>query len=111
MKITGNEPVKTLVYKEEYPSPRGNGIYQERQKIIYGLTIRQYYAGLAMQGIMSQSHNSSTGKADWTKVGFGWGEDTCNSLNNHKKHATATIAEFSVKIADALIEELNKIDK
>jgi len=111
MRITGNESITALVYQEKYPNPEGGNMYRDRQKITPGLTIRQYYAGLAMQGIMSQSHNSSTEKADWTKMGFGWGEDTCNSLNKYEKHVAVTIAEFSVKIANALIEELNKTEK
>lgn len=72
-----------------------------------GLTKREYFAGLAMQGIMSQSHLNQNRKADWSKdMGHGWGEDCCNSLNCHNVSTAMSIAAFSVQVADTLLKEL-----
>ena len=48
-----------------------------------GLTIREYFAGLALQGIMSQPENGA-------------------------QHIPQLVAEWAVSCADALISELNK---
>ena len=71
-KITGSEPISPIV---------GNSIETR------GLTIRQYYAGLAMQGFIA-----STNWADFT------GTDS----------QLEALVELSVKSSDKLIEQLNK---
>lgn len=78
--IKGNESAMPVTYKEE----TGDG------KLIVstetGLTIRQHFAAVAMQGFMSVE-NKGTG--DW-------------------KDLVKTAARISVFVADALIAELNK---
>ena len=73
-----------------------------------GLTKREYFAAMAMQGFLSQSHTPADPNTEWTAMGFGIGEDVWNSLNRHEKHVAATTADFSVQMADALIDALNK---
>ena len=70
--ITGNEPVTPLQYLND------NTTYDS-----YGLTIRQHFAAMAMQGILS-------------------------SLDNDTPIIGGLLAEYAVKCADALIAELNK---
>ena len=66
--ITGNEPATASV-------SYGGTIYE-------GLTIRQHFAAMAMQGYMA---------------------------NQYTRHQDALyVAEYAVKCADALINELNK---
>ncbi len=72
------------------------------------LTKREYFAAMAMQGFLSQSHAPSDPKTEWTSLGFGIGEDVWNSLNRHETYLAKTTADFSVQMADALIEALNK---
>ena len=72
--ITGNEPINPTVWDERH-----------RPEIIRdndGLTIRQHFAAMAMQGYMA------------------------NQYTPHQD--TLYIAEYAVKCADALINELNK---
>ncbi len=71
-KITGNEPAMPTAN-----SDRG---------IDFGLTIRQHYAGLAMQGIVSNFFHQS-------EMGKGMNE---------------AFAKDAVALADALIEALNE---
>lgn len=78
MKITGNEPINPL-----HPDSSGNDTDRS------GLTIRQHFAAMAMQGFasiyLSQLNNST------------------KSFDNPNG-----MANLSVLFADALIEELNK---
>jgi hypothetical protein len=67
-KQLGNEPVQNATYIKD------NNI------VLTGLTIRQYFAGLAMQGLLAQENF----------------EDPENTANN------------AVCYADALLEELSK---
>ncbi|MDB5200532.1 MAG: hypothetical protein JWO92_2495 [Chitinophagaceae bacterium] len=100
--ITGNEPAMPAMdtnYKEGIPN------LELRYE---GLTIRQHFAAMAMQGIMSQSHLQAGNKGEWTTRGHGWGEDVCNQLNKRSQVDAMCVAEFAVQIADALINELNK---
>lgn len=55
-----------------------NDDYIEQCKPLVGLSKREYFAGLAMQGILSRVHNSTQ------------------------------VANFAVKCADKLLEELEK---
>lgn len=71
MKITGNEPINPIM---------DNKVLRK----YIGLTIRQYYAGLAMQG--------NAARRVW---------------NGNER----SLAEYSVRCADLLIEELNKTEK
>jgi len=72
-KITGNEPINSFSYKEV-------------DKVSHGLTIRQYYAGLAMQGLINSP----------------------NMFDNKSRHTSSEISTMAVIFADALIIELNK---
>lgn len=56
---------------------------------IRGLTKREYFAGLAMQGLLN--------KGDW-------GEGAAEQ----REHFRAYMAKLAVKNADALLKELNK---
>lgn len=70
MKTHSNEPINSIPDLNNHPSDW------------YGLTKREYFAAMAMQGIISNP-------------------------NNH--YVTSySIAERAVQIADALIEQLNK---
>ena len=85
MKITGNEPAMARPYShDERPSGKYEGDYPESFQAFTGLTIRQYYAGLAMQGFIAT-----------------YGSDSQPSAKES--------AKFGVEAADALIEELNKL--
>jgi len=84
MKITGNEPAMARPYShDERPSGKYEGDYPESFQAFTGLTIRQYYAGLAMQGLLINPETNG-------KLFF-------------------EIANNAIKCADALIEELNKL--
>jgi hypothetical protein len=70
----GKQPISaTLTYNEVSGQPNGH---------LLGLTKREYFAGLAMQGIMANQNLTST--------------------------ENDTIAKWSVEIADALLAELEK---
>ena len=75
-KLTGNEPIN--------PSYDKDGVRHQ------GLTIRQYYAGLAMQGLLSN--------------------DTVRSIlsGNNGMPVAKLIAEVSAKYSDAIINALNE---
>ena len=78
-KITGNEPIGIGEYQEY-------NRYGDKEGTPYrfkGLSIRQYYAGLAMQGI-------------------------CANTSSEIKPFQKEIAYLSVSIADALIKQLNE---
>ena len=75
-KITGNEPA--------FPFEVHEGVLN-----CTGLTIRQYYAGLAMQGLVSQ-------QAPVDRI-----------LNEGNQSLTKQIAAASLVLADALIAEFN----
>lgn len=71
-KITGNEAITPhLLYSEISGNPNG---------FVKGMNLRQHYAGLAMQGLVSKIN-----------------------VYEYKD-----LAEYSVRAADALIEALNK---
>jgi len=75
MKITGNEPIHPIDCKIDILS----------KDWANGLTIHQYYTGLAMQGLLINPETNG-------KLFF-------------------EIANNAIKCADALIEELNKTKK
>lgn len=72
-------PSRTVSYVRATPDGHIDPVYQDST----GMTLRQHYAGLAMQGIMSAE-----------------GQDVVYSLE--------MVATRSVAIADALIAELEK---
>jgi hypothetical protein len=89
MKITENAPANPFFKWNEAGYGDSITIYDEnggKQHIAYqeGLTIRQYFASMAMQGIISNTKETRGIRA------------SCN---------------LAVQIADALITELNKTDK
>lgn len=77
-KITGNEPIGI----DATPNGSMGGLY--------GLTIRQHFAGIAMQGILSNTN--------YTKY----------VESNIWKPAHGEIGKLAVEMADELIAELNK---
>lgn len=78
MKTEPNEPINAMLgFKSE------NIESMQQAGILYGLTKREYFAAMAMQGEMA------AGGSDFTTV--------------HCDH----IAEISVKMADAIIKKLN----
>lgn len=70
-----------------------------------GMTLRDWFAGKAIQGFLSQSH---AGQGDWRNAGFGWGEDCANSLNKHSKTVATTLADFAYQVADAMLAKRTK---
>lgn len=80
MKITGNESVNSFACTENIPSAVGQGYVGQRTVIKGGLTIRQHFAAMAMQGLLAAS----------------------------EKGDVQDEAVVAVAYADALIVELNK---
>lgn len=78
-KITGEEP--TTGFSIPGYEPAG-----WNPETVHGLTIRQHYAGMAMQGLLANY------KANGDEVNDGW----------------PFVAQKAVMCADALIAELNK---
>lgn len=70
-----------------------------------GMSLRDWFAGQALAGIMAQSHG---GPKDWTHAGWGWGEDCLNSLNKHETSTAVTVASFAYQIADAMLAARKK---
>lgn len=67
----------------------------------FGMTLRDYFAAAALQGMMSQAHS---GPKKWTHMGHGWGEDCLNDLNCHHTTVAKTLADFAYRIADTMLE-------
>lgn len=63
--------------------------------------LRDWFAGQALAGFMAQSR---AGPRDWTKMGFGWGEDCVNGLNKHETTIAHTLAGFAYQVADAMLK-------
>lgn len=87
-KITGNEQAVGFGYCTADGS--------NRQEYL-GMTIRQYYAGLAMQGILAGVNASKEAWADYVKV-----------ASEEGISFDQLVSKNSVEAADALIAELNK---
>lgn len=84
MKITGNEPANPIVNSEGVISSIGFiDSSQLRFKDARGLTIRQHFAAIAMQGYIASFTGDNIGKSD-------------------------DVAKRSVEYADALISRLNE---
>jgi len=66
-----------------------------------GMTLRQHYAGLALQGILANSMLVE----EITKDGF-----FCSNKNDDDIFYGAFIAEEAIQLADALLTELAKTD-
>lgn len=66
----------------------------------FGMDLRDYFAAKAIQGFLSQSH---VGPASVEHMGHGWGEDCANDLNAHHVAVAQTLADFSYKVADAML--------
>ena len=97
MKITGNEPINARPYShDERPSVGYEGDRPETFQAFTGLTIRQYYAGLAMQSFINISIDENAAN----------GIDKLKKLN--KKEPGGILSCMAVEMADALINELNK---
>lgn len=79
-KITGNEPASGF----GFTTADGSNHVLEN-----GLTIRQYYAGLAMHGLLANTIVN-------------------NPNEKHKMITTKNLAKSALSYTDALINELNK---
>ena len=90
--ITGNEPINPL-QDEGFPSRFETVMYDEGKSLCTGLTIRQHFAAMAMQGMLSNSENESN-EMDLVKSGI--------------DNGFLATAQQAVQYADALITELNK---
>jgi len=86
--ITGNEPVTGLINHQAF-----NGKSVTWIEGTPGLTIRQHYAGLAMQGFLANHYHAN----DMDKL------KDMDVNEQVQRYVTG-----SVMIADALINELNK---
>ena len=86
-KITGNELVNSFGYTERISSPYGGNVSEIVNKVSHGLTIRQYYAGLMLQGLLTDTERAKNFTLEGIKL---------------------PMIQLSVAIADALIAELNK---
>jgi hypothetical protein len=74
---------ETLPNEQAFPIPASHTVQYGSTRTVYGMTKREYFAAMVMQGITANMK---------------LGEDS----------GYQTIAEWSVKQADALIEALNK---
>ena len=86
MKTKPNEPISPTVIKVKinYKDKTAAALLPEfENKTVLGLTKREYFAAMAMQGFMA-------------------------AINNATKDMCKTIAMIAVKQADTLINELNK---
>lgn len=86
-----------------FPFQVSNGA--EMHEPSYGMTLRDWFAGQTIAGMMAQSH---AGPKDWVQMGHGWGEDCINGLNKHETAIAHTLADFAYKIADAMLAERSK---
>jgi len=84
MKTNPNDPINARPYShDERPSGNYEGDYPETFQAYSGLTIREYFAAMAMQGILAGSTVSLPDE----------------------------VAECAINNADALIRKLNSPDK
>lgn len=102
--ITGNEPINFLTGANGTPYHRSDSMdidCIENSRIYTGLTVRQYYAGLAMQGEISSDSNVTTKEVmEYLELP--------NDTYDYNVHWHLYLAKRSVAAADALIKELNK---
>jgi hypothetical protein len=91
-KINDGGPAFPMVTRFDH-SNAGNPHYYASQSA-EGMSLRQYYAGLAMQGILSNPDNGKISVALLERNGF----DGFDRF----------VANFAVREADALIRELEK---
>lgn len=107
---SGQYSLMTEKYEGQFPQPRTDGgaafpgeslVTLQGTFLQPGMSLRDWFAGQALAGIMAQSHS---GPEDWTHIGWGWGEDTLNGLNRHETHHAVTVAGFSYAIADAMLK-------
>jgi len=99
-KITGNEPV-TALCNENGVMPFYNGVNNVDG---IGLTIRQHFAAMTMQGMLSNPSEFDVTTGSILEL-LGLPKDTKYDYN---QHYFAYIAKKSVLQADALINELNQ---
>lgn len=74
------------------------GVYNQ------GLTKREYYAGLAMQGLLSAVYSSKEMLNEFTKAEWSPGQHTGRTWLT----GCEAVSKNAVSYADALIAELNK---
>lgn len=85
-------------------------LWEERNGVQHGtphdgMSLRDYFAGQAMAGFLSQSH---AGPKDWTAMGYGWGEDCANDLNRSQRTVVSTLSVFAYAVADAMLAARSK---
>lgn len=93
--ITGNEPINARPYShDERPSGGHEGDRVETFQASEGLTIRQHFAAMAMQGLCAS--------------GFFTDKNTQKQSKEMGIHVSEAIAVSAIDLADTLITELNK---
>lgn len=94
-----NQPAFPFTYEEEY-NERGH----KRSVIEKGLTKREYFAGLAMQGLLTQHIKNYDEHTDNKMVPVYPGD----YINTKESFAYEALAEDAVSIADAIIKAINQ---
>ena len=87
-----NLPISPIV--NEYGIPRHSGSIDPDNSEVIGITKREYFAAMAMQGLLSNSGGAIQSN---NMSGTGW--RSCNS---------EMMAEWATECADALLSELDK---
>jgi hypothetical protein len=84
-----NQPINPIVNDYGFPS---NSSYIEKDKSLIGLTKREYFAAMAMQGLLANN--------------------TVRDIlsGNNGMQVPNLISEYSVQYADSLLDELSKSD-
>lgn len=77
-------------------------VWEQTSNVMSGLTKREYFAGLAMQGLLSNSEESTIHFSVILKF-LGLPKDTQYSF---EEHYTKYIAKLSIQYADDLLKEL-----
>lgn len=91
MKTNPNEPINPMFNSEGFPGYISNVMPDSDKQYSSGLSKREYFAAMAMQGVLAGHYEYFTGNADVS--------------------VPSEIAKYAVFNADALIEELNKESK
>jgi len=88
--ITGNEPAMP------FQSSELSGMNEAH----HGLTIRQHFAAMCLQGILSNHKSFENAKNAMVYKGI--------PIDDNATEAVKGFCHFAANLADALIEELNK---
>jgi hypothetical protein len=99
-KIIGNEPAMPTEVSMEGGKFTGHHQNGHSTELFHGLTIRQHFAALAIQGILSNPQFANNAKDMAIKKGIKITDDAMEFIE--------PFAKLAVDCADALIAELNK---